>query len=94
VRARNHPYAVRRTEMVRAPFGQTPRSISMNPRNGINRKYRPCFEALERKQLLSAGLLTHGAQALVQSTAPAPSNVQHQGVVPDGTGKGIVIITS
>jgi hypothetical protein len=66
----------------------------MNPRNSIKRKHRPCFEALERKQLLSAGLLTHGPQALVQSTAPAASHVQHQGVIPDGTGKGIFIITS
>jgi hypothetical protein len=80
--------------MVRAPSGQTPRGNSMNPRNSIKRKYRPCFEALECKQLLSAGLPTHGAQALVQATAPPSSHVQLQGVSPDGTGKGIVIITS
>jgi hypothetical protein len=80
--------------MVRAPSGQTPRSISMNPLNGINRKFRPCCEALECKQLLSAGLLTHGAQALVQAIAPAASQVHHQGASPDGTGKGIFIITS
>jgi len=79
---------------VRAPSGQTPRSISMNPRNGINRKFRPCFEALEQKQLLSADLLTPGAQALVQASTPVSSHVQHPGVSPDGTGKGIFIITS
>jgi hypothetical protein len=66
----------------------------MNPRNSIKRKYRPCFEALECKQLQSAGLLIHGPQALAQATAPVASHVQHQGVTPDGTGKGIFIITS
>jgi len=66
----------------------------MNPRNSINRKHRPCFEALECKQLLSAGLLNHGSQALVQIAAPAAAQVQHQGLDPDGTGKGIFIITS
>jgi hypothetical protein len=80
--------------MVRAPSGQTPRSISMNPRNGINRRFRPCCEALECKQLLSAGLLTHGPQALVQAIAPAASQVHHHDASPDGTGKGIFIITS
>jgi hypothetical protein len=80
--------------MVRAPSGQTPRSISMNPRNGINRKFRPCCEALEHKQLLSTRLLPSGAQALAQAIAPAASDVQHRGVSPDGTGKGIFIITS
>ena len=65
----------------------------MTPRNSIKRKYRPCFEALECKQLLSGGMMTHGAQALVQSTAPVASEIQHPGVSPDGTGKGIFIIT-
>ena len=64
------------------------------PRNSINRKYRPCFENLETKQLLSGGLLTHGAQALVQTTAPVSSPAEQQGVRPNGTGKSIVIITS
>jgi hypothetical protein len=80
--------------MVRAPSGQTPRRILMTPRNSIKRKYRPSIEALECKQLLSAGLLTKGAQALVQAAAPAASEIQLQGVIPDGTGKGIFIITS
>ncbi len=81
--------------MVRASSGQTPRGRSMMPRNSIKRKYRPCFEGLECKQLLSAGLLTHGAQALVQATAPASSQAENPGrASPDGTGKGIVIITS
>ena len=64
--------------MVRAPSGQTPRGRSIMPRNSIKRKYRPCFEALECKQLLSAGLLTHGLQALVQATAPVSSQVEQQ----------------
>jgi len=80
--------------MVRAPSGQTPRGRSIMPRNSITRKYRPCFEALESKQLLSAGLLTHGAQALVHVTAPVSSQAEHQAARPCGTGKGIVIITS
>jgi hypothetical protein len=79
--------------MVRAPSGHTPRRILMTPRNSIKRKYRPSIEALECKQLLSAGLLTKGAQALVQATAPAASHVQLPVVTPDGTGKGIFIIT-
>jgi hypothetical protein len=64
------------------------------PRKSINRKYRPRFENLETKQLLSAGLLGHGAQALVQAPAPVSSHVVHQGMTPDGTGKSVVIITS
>jgi hypothetical protein len=64
------------------------------PRNTSKRKYRPCFESIESKQLLSAGLLTHGIQAVVQATAPVSSQVAHQHASPDGTGKGIVIITS
>jgi hypothetical protein len=79
--------------MVRAPSGQTPRRILMTPRNSIKRKYRPSIEALECKQLLSAGLLTKGAQALVQATSPVSSHVQLPVVTPDGTGKGIFIIT-
>ena len=66
----------------------------MNPRNSIKRKFRPCCEALEHKQLLSAGLLTPGAPALVQAIAPAASQVHHHDASPDGTGKGIFIITS
>jgi hypothetical protein len=66
----------------------------MFPRNSIERKYRPCFEAFECKQLLSGGLLTHGAQALVQATAPVTSPAELRLASPDGTGKGIVIITT
>jgi hypothetical protein len=66
----------------------------MFPRNSSKPKYRPSFEALECKQLLSATVLTHGAHALVQTTVPVSSQVQHLGVTPDGTGKGIVIITT
>ena len=79
--------------MVRAPTGPTPRGISMNPRNSIKRTFRPGFEALERKQLLSAGQLASAVQALAPAAAPVSSHVQPSGVILDGTGKGIFIIT-
>jgi hypothetical protein len=63
------------------------------PRHSIDRKYRPCCENLEGKQLLSGGVLTHGAQVVVQATVPVSSHAQDQTASPDGTGKGIVIIT-
>ncbi len=66
----------------------------MIPRNSTQRKYRPGFEALECKQLLSAGLPSYGAAVLVQATPPASSQVQQVQVSPDGTGKSIRIITS
>jgi len=66
----------------------------MIPRSSIKRKYRPHVEALESKQLLSAGLPTYGAAALVQATAPAPSHVELVHVSPCGTGKSIIIVTS
>ena len=64
------------------------------PRHSTNRKYRPRFENLESKQLLSGGVLGHGAQAIVQAPAPVSAHVQLQGFRPDGTGKSVVIITS
>jgi hypothetical protein len=79
--------------MVRAPSGQTPKGNLMIPRNSIKRNYRPCIEALECKQLLSAGMMTHGAQALVPAAAPVSSHIQQPVVTPDGTGKAIYIIT-
>jgi hypothetical protein len=79
--------------MVRASTGQTPRRRSIMPRHSINRTYRPSFDNLEYKQLLSAGVLTHGTQALVQATAPVSAQAEVQHASPDGTGKGIVIIT-
>jgi hypothetical protein len=79
--------------MVRAPSGQSPRGILMIPRNSTKRKFRPGFDSLESKQLQSAGLLSHGVQALVQTAAPAASHMQRPVVTPDGTGKGIYIIT-
>jgi len=65
----------------------------MIPRSSIQRKYRPGFEALERKQLLSAGLPTYGAAVVVQATAPASPQAQVH-VSPCGTGKSIIIVTS
>jgi hypothetical protein len=66
----------------------------MFSRNSIERKYRPCFDALESKQLLSGGLLTPATKALVQATAPVTSPAELRLASPDGTGKGIVIITT
>jgi hypothetical protein len=80
--------------MMRAQSGQTPRGTSIMPRHLTDRKCRPSFESLETKQLLSAGLFGRGAQALVQAPAPVSSQVVHRGVMPDGTGKSVVIITS
>jgi hypothetical protein len=80
--------------MVRAQSGQTPKGRPMITRNTIKRIYRPRFESLESKQLLSGGLLTHGAQAVVHATAPVSSHVEFQKALPDGTGNGVVIITS
>jgi hypothetical protein len=64
------------------------------PRNTTKRDYRPRFESLETKQLLSGGLLTHGAQPVVQVTVPVSSHVETHKVLADGTGNGVVIITS
>ncbi len=66
----------------------------MLPRNSNTRKFRPCFESLEHKQLLSTGLLTLGTQPLVSVTVPVSSQVVHVGVEPCGTGTGSIIITS
>jgi hypothetical protein len=66
----------------------------MMPRRSMTRKYRPRLEALETRQLLSAGPPTRGPMAVVPATAPASP---HAGLVrfhPCGTGKGIIIITS
>jgi hypothetical protein len=79
--------------MVRASSGQTPRRRSIMPRNSSSRNYRPCFENFESKQLLSAGVLSHGAQVLVQASAPVSAQAEVQVASPDGTGKGIVITT-
>jgi hypothetical protein len=64
------------------------------PRHSINRKYRPIFENLESKQLLSGSLLGHGPQTIVQSPPPVSSQVVQHVFRPDGTGKSVVIITS
>jgi hypothetical protein len=66
----------------------------MTPRRSIKRKYRPGFEALERKQLLSAGPPTGGLEVVQQGTAPVPSHVVNQQPPWMGTGKGIRIVTS
>jgi hypothetical protein len=66
----------------------------MMPRSSTRRKYRPAFEALERKQLLSAGPPTFGLEALGQATAPVSSQVANEQVGACGTGTGTIIITS
>jgi hypothetical protein len=78
---------------VRASSGQKPRRRSIMPRHSINRRYRPCFDNLESKQLLSAGVLTDGAHAVVHATVPVSSHAEVHHAISDGTGKGIVIIT-
>jgi hypothetical protein len=63
-------------------------------RKTTRRKYSPQFEALERKQLLSAGLAT-GAVVSPPPMAAAQSNQLPQwDIRPCGTGKGTIIITS
>ncbi len=42
--------------MVRAPSGLSPRGTFIMSRNPEKRKYRPGFEALDPKQLMSAGI--------------------------------------
>jgi hypothetical protein len=63
-------------------------------RDSRKRQYRPGFEGLEHKQLLSAVVPAHGAVAHVQLTAPALIQPAQEHIRPCGTGKGIIIITS
>jgi hypothetical protein len=79
--------------MVRAPSGQTPRTRSIMPRTTTNRKFRPCVDQFESKQLLSGGLVTQGAQVVVQAPATVSTQAQHPIASPDGTGTGGRIIT-
>ena len=60
----------------------------MIERKSAKRKYRSGFEGLEVEELLSVGLLVGGAGAF-----SAASGAEFAGLRPDGTGKGIVIIT-
>ncbi len=64
------------------------------PRNTNTRKFRPSLDQFESKQLLSGGLLTQGAQTLMQAPVNGSAQVQHPVASPDGTGGGKVIITS
>ncbi len=80
--------------MVRASSGQTPRGRSIMSRRSEKREYRPGFEGLERKQLMSAGLPTYAAAVLVQATAPVSSQAVQMPVSLCGTGKSIRIVTS
>jgi hypothetical protein len=65
-------------------------------RQSMKRKYRPVVESLERKELLSAAVPTHGAVVLVEATTVASASIQpaQEHIRPCGTGKGIIIITS
>jgi hypothetical protein len=80
--------------MVRAPSGPTPRGTAVITRNSTKRNYRPAVEGLELKQLLSAGFATAGVQSAPPAVAVVTHDAPHFVVSPDGTGKGIVIITS
>jgi hypothetical protein len=60
----------------------------------MKRKYRPGFESLEQKQLLSAVVPFHGVVAPAQATATVSIRLAHEHIRPCGTGKGIIIITS
>jgi hypothetical protein len=65
----------------------------MFARNSPKRKYRPRFEPLEGKQLLSAALPTSAVAPPAQVVALVAPQPQHN-IQPDGTGKGIIIITT
>ena len=92
--ARIDPYAFRTSTMVRAASGPTPKGTTVFTRNSAKQKYRPAVEALELKQLLSAGFVTHAVQTAPPVVAVVTHEAPHFVVNPDGTGKGIVIITS
>ena len=64
------------------------------PRHSFTRKYRPAFEALEPKQLLSAGPPTRGPEILVQAASPVSTQADYGTINLCGTGKSIRIITS
>ena len=66
----------------------------MLPRRSVTRKYRPRLEALETKQLLSAGPPTGGPQILLQAPAPLSSQAECGPLQTCGTGTSIRIITS
>ena len=66
----------------------------MMPRSPVTRKYRPRLEALEPKQLLSAGPPTRGLQPPVQAPALLSFRVEYQPIQSFGTGTSIRIITS
>jgi hypothetical protein len=66
----------------------------MMPRHSAKRKYQLGFEALERKQLLSADLPASDPQAPDPVTAEVSSPTDPQTVVICGTGTGIRITTT
>jgi hypothetical protein len=66
----------------------------MMPRPSIERKYRPRFEALERKQLLSSGARPFGLPPIAQAAPLVSSHAERQITDACGTGTGIRIITS
>jgi hypothetical protein len=80
--------------MVRAPSGQMPRGRPMIARSSAKRKYRPRFESLERKQLLSAGIPAGGVVPVAPVAALVALRPQTGDIRLCGTGKGIIIITS
>jgi hypothetical protein len=63
-------------------------------RHSTKRKYAPQFEALERKQLLSAGSAAGGVVSPPRMVAAQTHQLPQRDIRPCGTGKGIIIITS
>jgi hypothetical protein len=63
-------------------------------RSTSKRKCSPQFEALERKQLLSAGFATSGVVSPPPMVAVQSQSLPQWHIRPCGTGKGIIIITS
>jgi hypothetical protein len=58
------------------------------------RKHRPHLESLEGKQLLSAALPSSTPVPPAQVVTLVASQPQPAHIQPDGTGRGIIIITS
>jgi hypothetical protein len=80
--------------MVRAPSGRTPRRSLTMIAPFKKRRYRPAFEALERKQLLSVGTPACVLAPPVPAMALVKSQSTQAVIYPCGTGKSVVIITS
>jgi hypothetical protein len=79
--------------MVRALPGQLSKGSTMMTRDSSKRKYRPCIEGLERKDLCSNGLLAVAPSAFVFQNSPETPSPPALQFATCGTGKGTIIIT-